>query len=56
MVSPRQTVLCHSGLARNIVAPLSPLDVPFHIKDTNGGGDHKLRLPGEAGIFHRDRP
>ncbi len=56
MVSPRQTVLCRSGLARNTAAPLSPLDVPFHIKDTNAGGDHKLRLPGEAGIFHRDRP
>ncbi len=41
MVPPRQTVLCRSGLARNIAVPLSPLDVRFHIterRDTNARG------------------
>ncbi len=43
LVSPQQTR--YLGLAYIVVLsepPLSPLDVPFHIRDTNPRGDQKL--------------
>ncbi|PBK91115.1 hypothetical protein ARMGADRAFT_287567 [Armillaria gallica] len=45
MVSPRQTVLCRSGLAPNIADPNAVLSLPWTLLFTDARGGQKLRLP-----------